>query len=244
MHNNSCIIIAASFALVASIQAQVVLNGALAYSSTTDGGLAGYPGGQQVWNTGTFSDPAGDYAANLWFSDGGFGGAVINGPTDSDVPISFTLTPGTHTFYTHASSVPAFSHYGLNLFFGGDLTNPKISVFAALNPSDTDPIPAFAAVDSSVPSLRHDGFTFVPSSGTLMFDDGTYQVKLTEFTWFDTVVAASDRVAFFDVVPDGSLDFTSRFALEVTPVPEPADFGAVAGVMALAAVIVQRWRRA
>jgi hypothetical protein len=58
------------------------LTGILVYSATAEGGLAGYPGGQSVWNT----DGVGP-AANAWVMRDAMTNPFVNGPDNDQVAV-------------------------------------------------------------------------------------------------------------------------------------------------------------
>ncbi|WP_293116431.1 MULTISPECIES: PEP-CTERM sorting domain-containing protein [Moorena] len=176
--------------------------------------------GLAVWDTGADRD------WDLFVTNDGEYGDFINDPTTRK--IDFELTKGIHTFTIYGdgrSFLANQSHYGLNLFFNGETTNPGISVFGELAKS-TDSDPTFSA-NSSGSTRGLDG-SIVPGSGTLSFIDGLTTVTLTDYIYQAPNVQQKNRVGTHSIGSNSYLDMVGQFTLNVetrnldsTSVPEP-----------------------
>ena len=213
------VIAAAGFAAFLTVSAQTssgaTLSGAVLFSTDNDGDF--YNG--SVWNT-----RGNDSAVNLWVIRGtNHYGAFLNGPSDSQAGISVPLAPGEHTFVVYANQGGFTPHHGLNLFFNGSNSAPRISVFGSTQTSANPPYPTFAANGGSTLTL---GFGAVPGANTLVYQEGTTRVELTDFRFANFNVYNIDRVSQRSVTPDGGADFIGQFTLRVTdgapPPPPPA----------------------
>ncbi|NEO16758.1 MULTISPECIES: PEP-CTERM sorting domain-containing protein [unclassified Moorena] len=176
--------------------------------------------GLAVWDTGADRD------WDLFVTNDGEYGDFINDPTTRK--IDFELTKGIHTFTIYGdgrSFLGNQSHYGLNLFFNGETTNPGISVFGALAQS-TDSDPDF--LPNSSGSTRGLDGSIVPGSGTLSFIDGLTTVTLTDYIYQAPNVQQKNRVSERSIGPNRYLDMVGEFTLNVETrnidsksVPEP-----------------------
>ncbi|WP_293108446.1 PEP-CTERM sorting domain-containing protein [Moorena sp. SIOASIH] len=176
-------------------------------SGSSTGGLVWDTGAQSFWD--------------LFVTSDGEDGEFINDP--STRKIDFELTEGIHTFTIYGDGRSSFadrSHYGLNLFFNGETTNPGISVFGELARS-ADSDPGFSANSSGL-TRRLDG-NIVPNSGTLSFIDGLTTVTLTDYIYQAADVQQKDRVSERSIGPNRQWDMVGQFTLnlETTSVPEP-----------------------
>jgi hypothetical protein len=70
--------------------------------------------------------------------------------------------------------------------------------------------------------------SITPGAGTLFFNDGAYNVTLTDYRWSVPGVENLDRVGAFDAAPDGANDFIGSMTLVVTAVPEPTSLSLLA----------------
>ncbi|NEO48279.1 MAG: PEP-CTERM sorting domain-containing protein [Moorea sp. SIO4A3] len=192
------------------------LTGLIEFASNGSGST-----GTAVWDTGAQS------FWDLFVTNDGEDGEFINDPSSRN--IDFELTEGSHTFTIYGdgrSSLNNQSHYGLNLFFNGETSNPGISVFGALARSaDSDP-DFFANSSGSTRGL--DG-SIVPGSETLSFIDGLTTVTLTDYIYQASNVQEKDRVSPYSINPNAYLDMVGQFTLNVETrnldtrsVPEPA----------------------
>jgi uncharacterized repeat protein (TIGR03803 family) len=162
-----------------------------------------------------------DFVWNLFLiASSDAAGTFINGPEDTDAgPVAVTLSsPGTYTFVMFATTGPS-DNFDLNLFFNGDHAAPKISVKSPANS-----INAFSANSAiSTYPLSPAGFgDVVPAAGTLSFNDGTNQITLVDFRWYnpdfgDGDLPILDRVSTFSAGEDAANDARGRFTLQVTP---------------------------
>src|SRR4051812_14108316 len=126
-----------------------------------------------VWNT-----RGGDTAVNLWVAQGtNSSGPFLNRPTDSQAGISLPPTLGENTFTFVATAGGFTPNHGLNLFFNGDNTNPRISVFAPTQTSN--PPPAFS-VNASASTLTL-AFRPVAAANSLVFIHGDQRIELTDY---------------------------------------------------------------
>ncbi|MBZ5590464.1 MAG: hypothetical protein LAO05_18085 [Acidobacteriia bacterium] len=180
--------------------AQPTLTGMVQFSTDSAGSAVG----GQVWNT-----LAGG-AWNLYVIQGPAGGPFVNtgdGPTTS---IAIPLPIGTHSFTLNSDySNVAVPYMGLNLFFAGDNTNPRISVFGA------DGVLGGAATGGNTFTLAASP---IPGANTLSFTTDNYRVTLSDFL-YSANVASSDRVQPFDSSPNGRNDNLVTFTLTVEALP-------------------------
>lgn len=163
-------------------------------SGSTTGGLVWDTGAQRFWD--------------LWVTSDGEDGEFINDPSTRN--IDFELTEGIHTFTIYGDGRSYFadqSHYGLNLFFNGETTNPGISVFGELAQS-TDSDPDFSAASGL--TRRLDG-NIVPNSGTLSFIDGLTTVTLIDYIYQAPNVQQKDRVSPGSIGSNGEWDMVGQF---------------------------------
>lgn len=163
----------------------------------------------EVWNT-----QGGDLIFNLYLLDGA---TALNSGNGAGASINIPLlTPGTYTFnYRAQPGVQTPTHFGLNLFFGGDGNTPGISAVVNANGS------TFAA-NSSILTHRLDGLPIVPGAGTLEYVEGDYRVKLTALSHER---AGGNTVGSFTSTPGilGGNDYRGSFTLQVD-LPEPSTY--------------------
>ena len=159
---------------------------------------------------------------NLWFSAGVPGGSpdglsspILNGPSNAQVAISFSLQPGTndYTFFA-AYNDHVLSDHGINLFFNGR-TAPSISAKAATRTTNA-PLPDFTA--NGAPSTYALNGSHTNGAGTLTLADEDWVVTLTQYFWAHPTVFQSDRVTrgITVALPDGTTDFVGQLSLIVT----------------------------
>ncbi|NEP52998.1 MAG: hypothetical protein F6K65_31045, partial [Moorea sp. SIO3C2] len=180
----------------------ISLTGVIEFASNGSGST-----GLAVWDTGADRD------WDLFVTNDGEDGEFINDSSTRN--IDFELTEGIHTFTMYGegrSFLNNISHYGLNLFFNGETTNPGISVFGELARS-TDSDPNFFA-NSSGSTRGLDG-SIVPGSETLSFIDGLTTVTLTDYIYQASDVQQKDRVSQFSIGSNGSWDMVGQFTLNV-----------------------------
>lgn len=238
-----CVVVRTMMVLVSFIAAP-------AWADTVLSGLVEF----QTDSTGKKIDPhawntlAGDGLWNLWVEKGG---VWQNGPSDAQAGISISLADGDHTFVLYGNSaVDALgtdTHWGLNLFFGGDNANPRISVFAPLDTTSPG-VPAFQA-NGGNPTRRLDA-SDVPGAGTLSFTDGATTVALIDYWWSYPDVRNVDLADPYVLGSDGRYDYTGQFTLRVqterastSTVPEPATSALLAMVVTGVVAAHRRQRR-
>jgi len=171
---------------------------------------------QAFWNT-----CSGDFVWDIFITvNSGAAGPFINGPDDTTAgPITVDLSsPGTYTFVMYAEPA-TLANADLNLFFNGNNNTPRISV-----KSPTDSVGAFSA-NSALTTYRLSPLGFndaVPAAGTLSFIDGTNQISLVDYRWYnpdhgDIDLPVGDRVSPTTAQANGSADARGLFTLQVTP---------------------------
>ena len=113
----------------------------------------------------------GDLIFNLYLREGT---TALNSGNGAATRISLPLlTAGTYTInYRAQPGLQSPTHFGLNLFFGGDDQTPGISAVVNANGS------TFAA-SSALLTHRLDGLPVLSSGGTLQYIDGDYRVTLS-----------------------------------------------------------------
>ena len=210
----------AAFVGVGSLSA-TTLTGATLFASNSQG-LTNL----EVWNT-----QGGDLIFNLYLRDGT---TALNTGNGANASINIPLTiPGTFTFnYRAQPGVQTPTHFGLNLFFGGDGNTPGISAVVNANGS------TFAA-NSSILTHRLDGLPITPGAGTLQYVDGDFRVTLTALSHER---AGGNTVGGYTSTPGivGGNDYRGSFTLQVET-PEPGTYLMLG--MGLAGLAVLRRRR-
>jgi hypothetical protein len=189
----------------------------------------------RAWNTN-----GGDGIYNIYMTDTTFGGAFVNADDDANTSLNYALTPGAYQFYMYGEATASDPYYGLNLFFDGDNTNPGISAFAQANtdPADAPAYPAISANGAAnTPDLLNNGGQ--SGANTLVYNDGSVIVTLTDYWFSNANVRSENRVQAFDETAGGGLDLTGAFAVTVTAVPEPS----TASLLALGLVGIAAMRR-
>lgn len=133
--------------------------------------------------------------------------------------LNYDLTPGFYTLDAYGDTTPDLDVVAINLFFNNNTTGgAQISALAWPNTGVWD-------VNSSPANLPLPGSPGTPS-GTLVFDDGKYQVSLVNLYWLtlgtpDAVSAAANMPGIGSAPVYDSL---AHIVLEVSesPVPEPS----------------------
>ncbi len=169
-------------------------------------------------------------------------GVFLNMPgTGFDLgEISIVLNPGLNTFGLYGTAIiGGFSYYGLDLFFDGIPTPPKIVVHNAagdpggnytVTPAGT--IVAGSANGGLFPDLA-------PGTDLYTAADGS-TVRLLSFT-ADYSPANPDLVSWGNIQPDGYPDTVGQFTLEYRPVPEPSTtFLLASGIIGLIALSMKK----
>jgi hypothetical protein len=207
--------------------AQPTLTGMTTFSTDS----AGSASGGQVWNT-----LGGDGTWNLYVIPGPAGGTFVNTGDGASTSIAIPFAIGTHTFTLHGDySTISVPYMGLNLFFGGDNTNPRISVFGA------DGVAGGTATGGSTFTLAS---ASTPGANAVAFTANGYRVTLSDFLYRSNV-AGSDRVSSHNSVADGTNDNLVTFTLTVefvgvVPTLSAAGIAALGLLLAAAAVVALR----
>lgn len=197
--------------------AQLTLTGVLQQGTAPSGQTAGSP----IWNTLGHETSF----ANIYLTqpNGGYLAPLINSGNASAASVSFTMTPGTYQFFFFTMGFwdnnPG--HYGLNLFFNGDNTNPGISAHSPAGTASADSV----AFGLPTLSLSGDNSQPVGAPGSLTYIADGLVITLTSYGFGEPGVfggAALDRIGNLDSQPDGYFDSVGTFSLVVTAVPEPA----------------------
>jgi hypothetical protein len=192
----------AGLASLGSVSA-ATLTGATLFASNSQG-LTNL----EVWNT-----QGGDLIFNLYLRDGA---TALNSGNGAGASINIPLVPGSYTFtYRAQPALQSPSHFGLNLFFGGDGNIPGISAVVNANGS------TFAA-NSAVLTHRLDGLPIVPGAGTLQYIEGDYRVTLTALSHER---AGGNTVGGYSSTPGivSGNDYRGSFTLQVET-PEPGTY--------------------
>ena len=163
------------------------------------------------WNT-----LGGDGFYNLYLENGGF---LNNGDGDG-ARININLAPGSYTFNVFGDSGGG-NRFGLNLFFNGDDTTPRISVFGPVDST------SFAPNAGVTRQLNGSG---IAGANTDTFVDGANTVTLVGYTLNSPV--ATDLIGPLNNAPNGIAEFTGSFSLRVTG-PDPAEAPEPASMMLL-----------
>ena len=195
--------------------AQPVLTGAIAFETNSSGAAVG-----GYWNT---AGP--DLIWNLYVIPGAPGGAFVNSGNGASTSISIPLAAGTYTFTLQGDHSLTQSYRGVNLFFGGDNTNPRISVYEANGVTGGQP-------DGS--STRQLDGNLVAGANSLVCYVAGYRVALSGYL-VQTSVSGQDRVVDQNDTPNQVNDDLITFTLLVEQMPVPA-LGS-AGVAALALLL-------
>lgn len=205
--------------------AGVMLTGLINFSTDA----AGAASGGSIWNT-----RGGDNFFNLYVTqpNSGINGPFLNTGDGAGAGINLSLAEGKNEFFLFGEPGADVGRFGLNLFFGGNNSNPGISVFAASDQPPSPPFPNFSP-NNSASTLALDS-TVVPGAGTLSFTSGSSTVTLTDYRWSVPSVQNLDRVQAFAIGANGANDFVGSFTLQVRSVPEPASVVLLGtGVLAL-----------
>jgi hypothetical protein len=184
------------------IKAEQILTGLVEFSTDASGNFSG----GQVWNTA-----GSDGAFNLWLVGGANQqGAFLNGPADAQASVSVPLSNGTHTFHVFGEPGLDLGTFGLNLFFDGNTSTPRISVLARTDETGTPP--PFSANRGNTLAVH---LQPTPGAGKVAFTDQGTTVTLTTYDWTAPSVYGLDRVSPFTATPNGHADFFGSFTLDV-----------------------------
>lgn len=201
---------------------------------------------------------AGNYIGNGWDTTGGNGaanlylltarndaGSLVNSGNGAATSIHQDLSiPGTYTFYLRADG-GGFNWptpwAGLNLFFNG-VSVPGVSAFVPFNIAAPAPT---AYGHGSLGIINGDE---VSAANSLSFISGQHTVTLSNFTWFDYANPAlpnanPDLVGVFGSAPNGLADYSGKFTVRVTAVPEPEQWAMMLGGVALLGAVAKRRRK-
>ena len=177
--------------------------------------------GTQFWNT-----LGGDAFRNLYLVEPPLN-IFVNSGNGPGASLNVPLTAGVNYVFIYWAQPGTGTNFGLNLFFNGDSSSPRIS---GLVPGNSTSF----TVNSSASTKRLDG-TNVAAAGTAMFVDGGTSITLAAFTNFASL---TDRVQDLDNSPGGGPDFTGFITLSVTEVPEPGTAALSATALTLAMLAV------
>ena len=195
--------ICATFVSFGSVSA-ATLTGATLFTSNSQG----------LTNLETWNTLGGDLIFNLYLLNGV---TPVNTGNGAGASISIPLIlPGNYTFaYRAQPALQTPTHFGLNLFFGGDGNTPGISAVVGANSSN------FAA-NSSLLTNRLNGLPIAPGAGTLVYNEGDIRVTLTALS---QERAGGNTVGGYTSTPGllGGNDFRGSFTLQVET-PEPSTY--------------------
>ena len=113
------IAIAGILALGATSARAEFLTGVVVYSTDA----AGAASSGEYWNT-----LGGDNRYNVYVSTGP-SDPILNPGDSASTSISLPLPVGTYTYDIYGDNAPAFSNYGIGLYFNGNNTNPGIAAY-------------------------------------------------------------------------------------------------------------------
>jgi hypothetical protein len=179
---------------------QTTLTGAVQFSTDSSGA---YSLGQ-IWNT-----LAGDHYWNLWLAMNPNATSPVNGPSDAQAGISIPLRAGSsYKYYIFGQPLTGFSFNGLNLFFDGNNSTPRISVFGAIN------TPNFLPNSSSTLTLQG---TSMAGSGRSFYSSGGVTVVLTGYEWNVPATPPGDVCQAYVFAPGSGPDFFGSFTLQIFP---------------------------
>lgn len=222
----------------ARAQAQLQLTGITVFSTDMNGNIISTAsfntfGGDLIPNIYVINDPV----MTSYYNSGDSGGA--SAPTG----INLSLSLGAREIFCSVDpgGTALASFYGINLFFNGNNTTPRISAFTAINTP--------AGVPNGGTTLANSGgATPVPGANTLTFTDPSgAMVVLTAFNYASSRVAGlptdypEDLVGQFSLGANGTPDNYVDFTLSV--VPEPSTWALLACGAGALALLVRRNRR-
>ncbi len=186
--------------LIPSAHSQVMLTGAVEFSTNATGGAYG----GQIWNTS-----GNDAAWDLWLSSNPNGSSPVNGPSDLEASVNILLEAGkSYRYYMFGAPSAMFKFAGLNLFFNGNNSTPGISVFG---PVET---PYFTPNNNSTETLS---YAPVPGAGTAVYFYNGFAVVLTEYTWRAPGTPPGDICQAMSFTPGTAPCYYGSFSLTVLP---------------------------
>lgn len=230
--------IAASLIATAALRAQT-LTGITVFSTDANGNIittAAFNtfGGDLVNNIYVINDPV----AQTFLNSGDSGGA--SAPTG----VNIALATGAREFFASVDPTGTTQgmFYGINLFFNGNNTTPRISAFTTINTPT-------GVANSGTTLANTGGLTTVAGANTLTFvDPSGLTVILTAFNYASTRLAGlptdypEDLVGPFattpNMNPDNYVDFT------LTVIPEPSTWALMGAGLATLGAICRSRRRA
>jgi hypothetical protein len=206
-----------------------LLTGAIVFNTTESGSFPGspFPAYANTYGGDTFSF---NYYVLNELPPVSLGGPFLNSDNVTTAPTRIAIdlsTPGTYSFTMLADSgdgdVTVSEFWGLNLFFAGNDTAPRISVYGRPNATSAAFFPSFAA-NSALSTATLDPLTMgtAPGSGTVSWSDGSTMITLTHYRHNSASIFGVDRVSGFDLGSNGFTDVVSEFTLSVSAVPEPS----------------------
>jgi hypothetical protein len=184
--------------------AQPVLSGVSLYVGSSDG----TPGWKHFWNT-----RGNDIPYNLYCFTGSPDSPVFltSGNNDLSLIPNLALPIGEHVV-NFAGDVGAYDFVGLNLFFGTNLLQPRITAVVAADGSTN-----FNVVAAHIMTGGLEYKVAVPSAGSLTYIEKNYQVTLSGFSL--STPLNRDLVSEYSLGPDGVFDTIGTFTLSVTEGP-------------------------
>lgn len=201
--------------LVVPASAQVSLSGASAWTSDSTGTR-----GVGYWDT-----VEGIYG-NVYFFTGTTGTPTFlnSGNTNASLVPGVSLATGANLVQFAANSTQP-SYTGINLFFDGDLTQPRISGLVQ-NGGTTSFSPVTAATTTWGEGVSTNG------AESFSYTTGGFTVTLTSLSAL-SASSSLDLVGNFVTGASGEFDTVVSMTLVVSAVPEPATCAALAGLAAL-----------
>ncbi len=196
--------------------AQPTLTGAIAFSTDSSGNATG-----QWWNTLGL-----DGGWNLYVVQGAPGGAFVNTGNSASTSISIPLSVGANTFTFEGDYAGPISYEGLNLFFGGVNTVPRISVFGPVGVTGGSPDAGY--------TQQLDG-SGVAGAGTLVYYADGYRISVSNFL-AQLNVSGTDRVSPYADSADGTNDNLITLTITVEAAPAIPALGGT-GLFGLALLI-------
>ncbi len=209
-------VVAMLLAIPLAAGAQPTLTGAIAFQTDS----AGNTGGQN-WNT-----LGGDGSWNLYVIQGAPGGAFVNSGDSASTSISIPLSVGANTFTFEGDYAGSIPYEGLNLFFDGANSLPRISVFETIGVTGGRP---------DAGNTRQLDGNGVAGAGTLVFYADGYRVSVSNYL-ARLNVSGTDRVSAHADSADGTNDNLITLTITVEAAPAIPALGG-AGLLGLALLI-------
>ncbi len=202
--HRSLISLAAFLCLPLLADAQVTLTGAAWFYTDSTGAT----NTSLAYEYGFVNTLSGDQWWDLWLALNPDATSPVNGPADTQAPISIPLEAGKRYKYYFFSECCAPGYNGLTLYFDGNTVNPGISVFGPVEKYRFNPN------NSEILSLQGNAMSSVGSS--FYSSDGLVAV-LTEFIGNNRATPPGDVCQAFSFTPDpdGSASGFGSFTLNV-----------------------------